>query len=95
MKSRGEVAHLIALGLVSMMLCYVTVRTVASIALFNPETSILTQKRHPYTGNSNSDTSGDSKNACLRCGDVLGHIERLRTDCSGETRLDLHVPSAS
>ncbi len=28
------------------------------IALFNPETSILTQKRHPYTGNLNSETRG-------------------------------------
>ncbi len=41
-------------------------------ALFNPETSILIQKRHPYTGNLNSETSGDSKNACLHWGDVLG-----------------------
>ncbi len=31
------------------------------LALFNPETSILIQKRHPYTGNLNSETSGDSK----------------------------------
>jgi len=34
-------------------------------ALFNPETSILIQKRHPYLGNLNSETSGDSKNALL------------------------------
>jgi len=30
-------------------------------ALFNPKTSILIQKRHPYTGNLNSETLGDSK----------------------------------
>ncbi len=41
-------------------------------ALFNPETSILIQKRHPYTGNLNSETLGDSKNAFLHWGDVLG-----------------------
>ncbi len=40
-------------------------------ALFNPETSILIQKRHPYTGNLNSETPGDSKNAFLHWGDVL------------------------
>jgi len=42
-----------------------------SVALFNPKTSILIQKRHPYTGNLNSETSGDSKNAFLHWGDVL------------------------
>jgi len=31
-------------------------------ALFNPETSILIQTRHPYTGKLNRQTSGDSKN---------------------------------
>ncbi len=41
-------------------------------ALFNPETSVLIQKRHPYTANLNSETLGDSKNATLHCGDVLG-----------------------
>ncbi len=39
-------------------------------ALFNPETSILIQKRYPYTGNLNSETPGESKNAFLHCGDV-------------------------
>jgi len=29
-------------------------------ARFNPKTSILVQKRHPYTGNVNSETPGDS-----------------------------------
>jgi len=42
-----------------------------NIALFNPETSISIQKQHPYTGNLNSGTPGDSKNAFLHCGDVL------------------------
>ena len=41
-------------------------------ALFNPEMSILTHNRHPCTGNLNSETSGDSKNAFLHCGDVVG-----------------------
>ncbi len=50
------------------MLCSVKCCTTA---LFNPETSILIQKRHPYTGNLNSETSGDSKNTFLHCGDVL------------------------
>jgi len=39
-------------------------------ALFNPKTSILIQKRHPYTGNLNSEMPGDSKNAFLHCGHV-------------------------
>ena len=34
------------------------------------ETSRLIQKRHPYTENLNSETSGD-KNAFLRCGDLV------------------------
>ncbi len=42
-----------------------------AVALFNPEMSNLIQKRHPYTKNLNSETSGDSKNALLHCGDVL------------------------
>ncbi len=41
-------------------------------ALFHPKTSILIQKRHPYTGNLNSETCGDSQKTCLHCGDVLG-----------------------
>ena len=36
-----------------------------SYALFNPEPYILIQKRHPCTGNLNSETLGDSKNAFL------------------------------
>ena len=42
------------------------------VAVFNPEVSSLTQKRHPYTWNLNSKRSGDSKNAFLHCGDVSG-----------------------
>ncbi len=38
--------------------------------LFNPEMSSLVQKRHPYTGNLNRETSEDSKNAFLQCGDA-------------------------
>ncbi len=30
-------------------------------ALFNPKTSSVIQKRHPYTRNLNSEASGDSK----------------------------------
>ena len=39
-------------------------------ALLNPETSILIQKRHPYTRNVNSETLRDSKNAFLH-GEML------------------------
>jgi hypothetical protein len=42
------------------------------IALVRPEMSNLFSKRHPYTGNLDSETSGDSKNAFLHCGDVRG-----------------------
>ncbi len=34
--------------------------------------SILIQKRHPYTGNLNSEMPGDSQHAFLHWGDVLG-----------------------
>ncbi len=40
-------------------------------ALFNPKTSISIQTRHPYTGNLNSETSEDSQNAFLYCGDIF------------------------
>ena len=42
---------------------------VTVVALFNPNTSISIQKRHPYTGNLNVKLSGDRKNAFLHCGD--------------------------
>ncbi len=40
-------------------------------ALSDPEMSIVIQKRHLYTGNVNSETPGDSRNAFLHWGDVL------------------------
>ncbi len=50
------------------------------MALLNFETSISIQKRHSYTRNLNSETSGDSKNAFLHCGDVLDNSN----DCSDD-----------
>ncbi len=32
---------------------------------------MTSQKRHPYTGNLTPETSGDSKNTVLHCGDVF------------------------
>ncbi len=43
---------------------------------------ILTQKRYPYTGNLNPETSGDRKNAFLHCGDVLGVVAVLLLECT-------------
>ena len=40
--------------------------------LFNPDISRLNQKRHPYTGNLNSETSGDRTIAFPHEGHVLG-----------------------
>ena len=40
-------------------------------ALFGPKTSLSMQKSHPYTGHLNSETSRDSKNAFVHCGDGL------------------------
>ena len=36
----------------------------------NPNPFVLIQKHHPYTGNINSETSRDSKNAIAHCGKV-------------------------
>ena len=47
-------------------------------AVLSPETSILIQKRHPYPGNLNSETSGDSKDAFQLGGAVLNDM--LPTD---------------
>ncbi len=55
------------------------------LALFNPKTSILIQKRHPYTGNRNSEMPGNSINAFLHCGDVLGE-----GDLEGDDRSWVH-----
>ncbi len=43
-------------------------------ALLNPTTTISIQKRHAYTRNLHSETSGDSKTAFLHCGDVSDHV---------------------
>ncbi len=48
---------------------------VSQRAVFNPKTSIFIQRRHPYTGDLNSETSGDSKNTFLHCGDVSEFAE--------------------
>ena len=47
-------------------------------AVFNPQQCILNQKRHPYTGNLNSEMLGDSKNAFLHWGDVSGKAQTRR-----------------
>ncbi len=39
-------------------------------ALLDPKTLNFMQKRHPYTGNLNRETSRDSENAFLHCGHV-------------------------
>ena len=47
------------------------------VKLFSiPKTSTSIQKRHPYTGNLNAQTSGDRKNAFLHRGDVLEPLNR-------------------
>lgn len=53
-------------------------------ALFNPVTSIVFQKCHPYTGNVISETLGDSQNALLHWGDVLGGSLVAQTDAIAE-----------
>ncbi len=55
-------------------------------ALFNPKTSVLIQRRHPYTGNVNSETSGDSRNALLHCGDVIRRSSEQCMTCSWSCR---------
>ncbi len=42
-----------------------------SQALVNPETYISIQKCCPYTRHLNSETSGESKNTFVHCGDAL------------------------
>ena len=66
-------------------------------AHFNPETSILIQQRHPYTGNLNSETSWDSKKAFLHCEDVLESRGRVQeqgiqkgTVIMGSSNLQVH-----
>ena len=36
---------------------------------------LIIQERHPYTGNLNSETPGDSKNAFAHCRYVLGLVK--------------------
>ncbi len=68
-------------------------------ALFKTETSILSQKRHPYTGNLNSGTSGDTKNAFLHCGDVSAishkHPHNLWTNKVGKAAVTSSVTSSA
>lgn len=50
-----------------------------------PKKSLFIHKRHPCTGNLNSETLGGSKHAFLQCGDVLGvevhgcHLHAMHT----------------
>jgi len=55
--------------------CSCTQRETLS-ALFNPKASVSIQKRYPYTGNLNSESPGDSKNAFLHWGDVLADVHK-------------------
>ncbi len=41
-----------------------------------PTCTILVQERHPYTGNLNSETSGDSQIAFLNYGDAFEHKQQ-------------------
>ncbi len=55
---------------------------VSPSALFNPETIILIQKRHPYTGNLHTDdlhreTSGDVKKAFLNPETVVEDVNSV------------------
>ena len=52
--------------------------------------TILVWKRRPYTGNLNSETSGDSKNAFPQYGDVLGVCRIVRR--SVDNCRQLHCP---
>ena len=45
-----------------------------SALLSSPKTSTSNQTHHPYTGNLISETSGDSDNTLLQCGDVLATL---------------------
>ena len=45
------------------------------MALVNPKSFLLIQKCHPYAGNLNSEMSGDSRNAFLRC---RGSVVQMR-----------------
>ena len=50
------------------------------MTLFNPKTSTAVQKRHPCTGNLNSETPGDSKKVFLHWGHDLNVLStKIRT----------------
>ena len=70
-KARQELHLTKPTASLSSNLCRIQARLVFTLLFSDPETSIFIQECHPYTGNLNSETSGDSKNACLHCGDVL------------------------
>ncbi len=62
--------------------------------LFNPEMSIVIQRRHLDTGDINSETSGDSKNVFLHCGHVLGLLQvKIWKQASGAPRMAAPAPS--
>ncbi len=67
----------------------------AGVQKLNPETPISIQKRHPYTGNLNSEMLGDSQNALLQWGGVLAVCihEQDMHDCAVANALTLHVIS--
>ena len=56
--------------LLSCYCCFITA-VLLVLALLDPKTTALIQKRHPYTGKLNSETPGNSQNAFLRCGHVF------------------------
>ncbi len=57
---------------------------------FQPRNVYSIHKRHPYTGNLNTETSGDSKDAFLHCGDVLVAWTRRRVALVAPDHNDTH-----
>lgn len=54
--------------------------TASLAALFNPGTSVFIQNSHPFTGNLNSGTSGDSNSMFLHRRDVLAvHKDQMQS----------------
>lgn len=56
---------------------------------FQSRNVLFIQECHPYTGNLNSEKSGDSTNALLHCGDVLGVREVCQ--CKAVTKYTLRL----
>ena len=52
-------------------------------ALLNFKMYSLIQEHHPYTGTLNSETSGDSENTFLHCGDIQGLIYTMKKTAPG------------